>query len=189
MSCWPLGFIIFLDSTLLTWLLFSWLIPLLFLSYSSYVAPRPHLIRSLLSVLPFPLVLFPPLHYLASTEGTQAQCGFWLPSPYIQTANMFALTKSVHTVNLWLPAWVVIQITGQRVSELCCSSKNPISAALFCLQDRRRGERNITSSTVGADNTLKTFKGNEGSVNGAETCWWEVQMFPFPTWISFFLFF
>lgn len=36
----------FCTPTLLTWLLFPWLIPLLFPSCSSYVAPRPHLIHS-----------------------------------------------------------------------------------------------------------------------------------------------
>lgn len=141
---WFLSF--FSTPTLLTWLLFSWLIPLLFLSYSSCVARRPHSIHSFSSVLPFPPVpfFFPShFHYLASTQATEAQCSgclrsIWLSSPYIQQANMFAPTMSVHKVYLWLPARVVkYKITGQREPELHCSSKKPNFRGFILFRGRR----------------------------------------------------
>lgn len=144
---------LFFIPTLLSWLLFSWLIRLLFLCRSSYVPPRPHLIRFFplcLTLFLWSFFFFPPshFHYLAPTESTKAQCSRCLQSIwllYIQPANMFARTKSVHKVhcllelsntNYW-PAgvWALLQLCKPCIW----------GVALFA-RNKRKQEFNLFSS-------------------------------------------
>lgn len=165
-----IGFLSFFSTpTLLTWLLFSWLIPLLFLSYSSYVAPRPHLIRSFSPVLPFPLVPFflctftilpPQREHKHNVLGACKASG---SQAHTSRRPICLLRQSLYTqctCDCLLELLYKLLANGE--SELCCTSKNLISVGLFCLQDRVGEERNITSSTVWADKMVKIFKGNEG---------------------------
>lgn len=145
--------------TLLTWVLFSWLIPLLSLGYSSYVAPRPHLIPSFSSVLPFPPVPFFFALALSCLRRGHISTMFWvlaehLASEPIHPAGQYVCSYNVCTQSTLVTACLScqIQITGQRESELLCASKNLISVALFCLQDIVGEENNATCSTVWADN-------------------------------------
>lgn len=154
---WFLSF--FSTPTLLTWLLFSWLIPLLFLSYSSYVAPRPHLIHSFSSVLPFPPVPFFFALPLSCLHRGHISTMFrvlakHLASKPIHPAGQYVCSYNVCTQSTLATACssCQIQITGQRESELHCGSRNLISVALFCLQDIVGEEKNITCSIVWADN-------------------------------------
>lgn len=159
MCYWSLVFIILLYSYLVNLTLFSRLIPLLFLSCSSYVAPRPHLIPSFSSVLRFPPVPFFFALSLSCFHRGHISTMFWvlakhLASKPIHPTGQYVCSYNVCTqstlVTACLSCW--IQITGQRVSELHCSSKNLISLALFCWQDIVVEEKNITCSIVWADN-------------------------------------
>lgn len=147
----------FSTPTLLIWLLFSRLIPLLFLGRSSCVTPRPHLIHPFSSVLPFSLYPFFPqplllqFHYLARTEGTRAQCSgdlqsVWLLSPYIQLAGVFTATMSLHKVHLWLSAWVVeykFLASGSLRFVAAVKKKKRISVLFFFLL-RKEEKKKIT---------------------------------------------
>ncbi len=150
---WFLSF--FSTPTLLTWLLFSWLIPLLFLSCSSYVAPRPHLIHSFSSVLPFPPVPFFFALPLSCLHRGHISTMFWvlakhLASKPIHPAGQYVCSYNVCTQSTLATACssCQIQITGQRESELHCSSKKPHFRGfiLFTRHSRRREEHNLFNS-------------------------------------------
>ena len=154
---WFLSF--FSTPTLLTWLLFSWLILLLSLSCSSYVAPRPHLIHSFRSVLPFPPVPFLFALSLSCLRRGHRSTMFWVLAKHLASKPIHPVDQYVFSYNVCTQRTLVtaclscqIQITGQREAELLCSSKNLISSALFCLQDKVGEGKNTTCSTVCSDN-------------------------------------
>lgn len=107
----------FSTPTLLTWLLFSWLIPLLFLSYSSCVARRPHSIQSFSSVLPFPPVplFFPFALSLSCLHTGHRGTMFWVLAEHlafkpIHPAGQYVCSDNVCTQSILVTACSSCQI-------------------------------------------------------------------------------
>lgn len=155
-----LGFLSFFSTpTLLTWLLFSWLIPLLFLSYSSCVARRPHSIHSFSSVLPLPCPTFFSLRTFTILPPHRPQrhnvlgaCGASGFQAHTSSRPICLLRQCLYTK---YTCDCLLELSNTKLlasGSLSCTAvlKNLISEALFCLEGE---EKNLTSSIVWADNT------------------------------------